>query len=113
MAPCAGCVGVCCAAARWVLRASLQVAAGAPTLGSGAVGVCATRFAATRVLSGELALTGATLDAAAATGRAAVRGWSLLTAARRGGEAFRSSARADEFAESAESAGAAEAGALA
>jgi hypothetical protein len=58
-----------------------------------------------------MALTGATLDAAAAAGRAAVRGWSLLTAARRAGEAFRSSARADEFAESAESAGAAEAGA--
>jgi hypothetical protein len=58
-----------------------------------------------------MALTGATLDAAAATGRAAVRGWSLLTAARRAGEAFRSSARADEFAESAESAGAAAAGA--
>jgi hypothetical protein len=55
-----------------------------------------------------MALTGATLDAAAAAGRAAVRGWSLLTAARRAGEAFRSSARADE---SAESAGAAEAGA--
>jgi hypothetical protein len=55
-----------------------------------------------------MALTGATLDAAAAAGRAAVRGRSLLTAARRAGEAFRSSARADE---SAESAGAAEAGA--
>ena len=72
-----------------------------------------TRFAATRLLGGAMTFTAATLDAAAATGRAAVRGWSLLTAARRGGEAFRSSARADEFAESAESAGAAEAGALA
>jgi len=58
-----------------------------------------------------MALTGAILDAAAATGRAAVRDWSLLTAARRAGDAFRSSARADEFAESAESGGAAEAGA--
>jgi hypothetical protein len=58
-----------------------------------------------------MTLAGATLDAAAATGRAAVRDWSPLTAARRAGDAFRSSARADEFAEFAESAGAAEAGA--
>jgi hypothetical protein len=55
-----------------------------------------------------MTLAGATLDAAAATGRAGVRDWSPLTAARRAGDAFRSSARADEFAESA---GAAEAGA--
>jgi hypothetical protein len=58
-----------------------------------------------------MTLAGATLDAAAATGRAGVRDWSPLTAARRAGDAFRSSARADEFAEFAESAGAAEAGA--
>jgi hypothetical protein len=58
-----------------------------------------------------MGLTGATLDAAAATGRAAVRDWSPLTAARRAGDAFRSSARAAESAEFAESAGAAEAGA--